>query len=375
MSSCFLSLSQAKSLAKKYETPLFVISKRKLEENFKTLSRCLPNVKLFYALKANPHMEIAKTVVELGGNLDVSSLGELDIAKRLRIAPQRIIYTQPIKKESEIKAVHSYGIDLFIFDNEVELEKIARSAKGSRVLLRIKVSNPYCVVDLSEKFGADPSLAQPLFKKAKNLGLNPCGIAFHVGSQTINPLAYVRTLITVKKMFDLLAIKGMDMSILDIGGGFPISYLDQIISIESFCEPIYYTLENYFHNVEIIAEPGRFIVGDACALICEVVGKAERDGIVWYYIDDGLYGTFSGKVYDHADYPIVSEEKGAKSPCVIAGPTCDSFDVVFRNRVLPELDVGDILIFPDVGAYTLSSASEFNGIKRPRVIVLEEVDI
>ncbi len=363
---------RAREILRSHPTPLLVCSRQIIGRKFELLKRLFPEVSHFYAMKANSHPKVVEQVVNMGMGLDVSSPGELSLAKKYSVPGEKIIYTQPIKKEEEIEIARDYGVKALIFDNPEEAKKIARIWKEAPVLLRIKVENPFCVVNLSEKFGAEPGDAKELIKFAREKGLNPRGIAFHVGSQTVNPVPYIETLKIVKRQFDILASEKIFMDLLDIGGGFPVTYRQPLMAIEQFIEPINHVLENYFPSTEIISEPGRFIIGDACYLIARVVGKAIRKGMNWYYIDDGLYGSFSGKVYDHADYPVLTEREGQGKPSVIAGPTCDSFDVVYREILLPELEIGDILIFTSMGAYTYSSASNFNGLEKPNLIIEEE---
>ena len=367
----FLDFDQAKDIAEKHGTPVLVLSKQRLIENYYKLSEALPNVELYYALKANPHIEVVKILKELGSSFDICSTGEFFTMQELQITNSRVVFTHPIKKEEEIEYLYDKGTRLFVFDNDLELDKITRFAPKSNVLLRLAVSNPYCVVNLSYKFGAEPSNAESLISKAISNGLNVKGLCFHVGSQTTNPYAYVETILTCKKISDILTLKGIKMELLNIGGGFPISYTGSVIPIENFCEPIKEALNNFFPNLHIIAEPGRFIIGDAVVLITKVIGKSERKSVKWYYIDDGLYNSFSGKVYDNADYNIISDKTTNKQQCIIAGPTCDSFDVISTEKVLPELEIGDLLHVTSMGAYTSCSASGFNGYERTKTVVIE----
>ncbi len=364
---------KAKEIGEKFSTPVLVCSTERIREKYLLIRKLLPDVFPYYAVKANPHPKIVEQMVKLGMGLDVSSPGELSLAKDLGLTGEKVIYTRPIKKIGEIELARDYGVKTLIFDNINEIEKISEVWKGAPVLLRLKVKNPFCVVNLSEKFGAEPGQAKELMKYALSLGLKPKGLAFHVGSQTTNPLPYIETLKIAKRLFDIFSSEGFEMEILDIGGGFPVVYKEPVMAIEHFIEPANQVVENYFSGIEVISEPGRFMIGDSCYLIASVVGKAKRKGMNWYYIDDGLYGSFSGKVYDHADYPIVTEREGKKRPSVIAGPTCDSFDVTHREVLLPELEIGDFLIFPSMGAYTASSASNFNGIEKTKIILEEEI--
>jgi ornithine decarboxylase len=367
----FLSFERAEELALRHGTPLLVISRSKLKENYLTLKDSLPGVGLFYAVKANPHPSVAKVINSIGGNFDISSVGEFELIRRLKVPGDRLIYTQPIKKPEEIEYLYNNGVDLFVYDNEEELYKIRKTAPGARLLLRVATSNPHCVVNLNYKFGVEPGEAEGLIGKAAAMGLTVAGIAFHVGSQSANYYAYVDTILACKRIYDLMAVKGIKMDILDIGGGFPVRYLENIMPIHRFCEPINDALNNYFPGTRIIAEPGRVICGDAAVLVTRVVGKSKRNAVQWYYIDDGLYNSFSGKVYDHADYEIVSKKAENPSRCVLAGPTCDSFDVISSDIILPDLAIGDLLLVPSMGAYTNVSATEFNLLPKAKIIVID----
>lgn len=369
----FLDFDQARDIAKKHGTPVLVLSKQKVIEKYSKLSNALPRVSLYYALKANPHVEVVRILNEVGSNFDICSIGEFNTLQGLQIntGNGRVIYTNPTKKEEEIRFIYGQGIDLFVFDNSLELRKIAQSAPGGNVLLRLEVSNPHCAVNLSYKFGAEAGEAEPLISEAVSLGLNVKGICFHVGSQTANPQPYADTIMTCKKIADRLTSKGIRLDLLDIGGGFPVSYTSSIMPIEKFCEPINEALDNFPTDTRIIAEPGRFLVGDAVVLITKVIGKSRRKDVQWYFLDDGLYNSFSGKVYDNTDYNIISEKTRNKEQCVVAGPTCDSFDVISTKKVLPELEMGDLLLVTSMGAYTSCSASEFNCHKRTQTVVVD----
>ncbi len=362
----------AARLVREHGTPLLVTFGDVIERNFLALSSLMPRVKIFYAVKANPDVPVLETLVRLGAGLDVASPVELELARSLSVPASRLLYTQPIKKEEEIALVRDCGLDLLVCDNAEEVRKVGRTHPGCGILLRIRVTNPYCVVDLSQKFGCDPADVPALVELVVSSGLVPRGLCFHVGSQTISPSPYVETLKLVRSLMHELALGGVDLDILDIGGGFPLSYLNPIISIDSFCEPVVNTLDHLFGGHQLYSEPGRFIVGNASSLLARVVGRSVRDGLPWYYVDDGLYGTLSGKVYDQADYPVRTFKQGPGTRCVVAGPTCDSFDVAFKDLVLPELDVGDVICIECVGAYTTASATAFNGMGAAKRVFIDK---
>jgi ornithine decarboxylase len=355
-------------------TPLLIASKEQISKNYKRLKGCLPQVEIFYAVKANHHPKIIRILQELGSNLDISSLGELELALSSGFEPNQLLYTRPIKDEAELRKLKEYGIKPLIFDNENELKKISVHYPHCELVLRIKIENPYCLINLSEKFGCELEEIIYLINKAKELGLKPAGLAFHVGSQTTDPFPFINILPKIKPIINELLVLGFDIALLDIGGGFPLFLEGSSVNIETFCQPIKHVLDNFFQNFRIISEPGRFIIGNACFLVTKVIGKSDRKGIRWYYIDDGLYGCFSGKIYDQADYPIFTLKKNESKGhlCTIAGPTCDSFDVIFKNKLLPELNEGDYLICPYMGSYTYSSATEFNLLKKAELVIIEE---
>lgn len=365
-----LDFERARELAKVHGTPLLVVSGERLRGNVADLRGSLPNVTLHYAIKANPDPAILKILTEEALAFDVSSLGEIDLVTAQGIGAEHLLYTRPINKDTELAQAYEAGLRWFVVDNAEEVAKLARCVPGANVLARIRVSTKDAVVDLSYKFGTRPTDALALIEQSRTAGLTVRGLSFHVGSQCTNPYSFVETIVTCRTIFNHASRQGVTMDTLDIGGGFPVSYLEPVMPIEQFCEPIAQALERYFGGYRVIAEPGRFIVGNAVTLVTQVVGKSVRDQITWYYIDDGLYGSFSGKLYDHCDYPIATEREERRQLCVIAGPTCDSFDVVYSNRALPELVIGDLMLVDGMGAYTNASASEFNGLPKAKIVLI-----
>lgn len=354
----------ARRLAERHGTPLLVLSVDVVRGNLTDLRTSLPGVGVHYAIKANPAAEVLEVLAGEGIDFDVSSIGEIDAVMRLGVGPEQMLYTKPVNKESELREAHRRGIRWFVVDNRHEILKVARCAPHSNVLVRLRVRTRDAVVDLSYKFGAPPADALGLIGEARAANLAVRGLSFHVGSQCTNPYTFVDTIITCRTIFNDVASTGPAMDTLDIGGGFPISYLTPVMPIEQFCDPIRHALERYFGSYRVIAEPGRFIVGDAVTLVTQVIGKSVRDDIAWYYVDDGLYGSFSGRLYDHCDYAITVDRQGPRHISVIAGPTCDSFDVIYANRALPDLEIGDLLLVAGMGAYTNASATDFNGLPR-----------
>ncbi|HEC12554.1 MAG TPA: type III PLP-dependent enzyme [Acidiferrobacteraceae bacterium] len=363
-----LSPDHARQLVAQHGSPLLLVSTNTLQQRYRILADLLSRVGLYYAVKSNPHPAVLKALAEAGSGFDVASEAELDAVLKYGVASERIIYTNPIKPMGAIGRLSEKGVATYFYDNDLELEKIARDCPGVRVILRINVINPNCVVDLGQKFGCHVSAAEPLLMKAIQLGLHPAGLSFHVGSQTSIPQPYADTISACKNIFNHMALQGLPLEVLDIGGGFPIPYKANTMPIDAFCKPIAAALDRYFPNTKIIAEPGRFISGPAAQLVTRVIGKETRNGIVWYYLDDGIYGSFSGCIFDHASYQFTSLNEGELRPCVLAGPTCDSFDIISSGEYLPPMEIGDILIAENMGAYTNASATTFNGIPLTKVV-------
>ena len=369
-----LSFARAATLAETVATPFLVLSVARMRERLETLRTHLPGVELYYAMKSNPDPELLGLVNGLVDGIDVASYGEVRAADAAGIAPPRLFHSNPIKKESDIAACAKHGVDWFTFDNIDEIPKLQAQAPATNVLLRVAIKNPHCVVNLGAKFGAQEGDALPLLLAARDAGLHVRGIAFHVGSQSQDPGIYVTALRLVRRIFDQAAAAGLELDTLDIGGGFPVSYRALMPDLEECCQVVSQgLLECFPEGVRVLAEPGRCISGDAMTLVVRVIGRSYRNGIPWYYIDDGVYGAFSGKLFDHCDYQLVPFRSGPLTDCVVAGPTCDSIDIVAVDQMLPELELGDLLLVPAMGAYTRASATSFNGFAPPLTVIdLEE---
>lgn len=258
------------------------------------------------------------------------------------------------------------------FDSEYELTKIARYAPGSRVIVRIKVPNVGSVVELSLKFGAELSDAVPLLLKARKLGLEPTGIAFHVGSQCTYGNNYLEALELARIILVEAEHRGLNLTVVDIGGGFPIRYFDSEEDWFSDIAPaIGLELSRMFEpEIRIIAEPGRALIGPAGLLVMSIIGKSIRNNKHWYYLDDGVYGALSGIIFDHCKYYFESLKKGPTQLTNLAGPTCDSIDIISPTEELPELELGDILFTRNIDAYSITHATSFNGIPPAKTVVV-----
>ena len=305
---------------------------------------------------------------------------DLDIAVRAGADPRDdLIFADTVKDPAQIAYAHSIGLDDFTFDNRSEILQIARHAPGTNVHLRITVSNEGSVADLSRKFGAQPGDAVELLLEARDHGLSPRGIAFHVGSQCLDVERYVEALDTTVQVFEQAAAAGLVMDYIDIGGGFPVRYLSEDIDLERICARIYSHYRQLFGaDVKLNAEPGRAVVGDAVCLVTKVISESVRENRNWLYFDDGAYGSFLDVLLYQMKYPMKTNTSGPSREYVLAGPTCDSIDVFSRSsdgsvctRPLPEMHVDDLLIAGSMGAYTYSLATRFNGFEPPTFVYID----
>jgi ornithine decarboxylase len=360
------------NLVRRHGTPLMAISRSALRAQIGRFRRALPRVEPFYAIKANPHPEILATLVVSGAGFDVASRVEMEAVLDAGAAPDRIIFANTIKDAMAIRAAARRGVRLMTFDSEYELDKIAEGAPGTRVIVRIKVSNVGSIVELSLKFGADPADAVQLLIKAHKLGLKPAGVSFHVGSQCMHLGNYVDALEMAAIIVRDSRLKQLPLEIVDIGGGFPIPHFDSDEDVfDKMASVIARELDRLFdRSIRIIAEPGRFIIGPAATLVMRVMGKAIRENKHWYYLDDGVYGTLSGLIFDHAKYQFKVLKSGRRQLSTLAGPTCDSLDIIARGEDLPELEIGDIVYVNNIGAYSSASATDFNGFSRAKIVMV-----
>lgn len=361
---------KTRALVEQHGSPLLLLDCDKLADQYRQLSAALPGVGLYYAVKAFPHVAIVNTLKQLGARFDIASTGEINLLRKQKVNPRDTIHTHPIKKDKDIKDALRFGCSTFVVDNHAEISKFKKYAHRVGLLLRVAFRSPDCAVDLSKKFGCSPEEVPALLKDASEHGLHVKGLSFHVGSQSTSPSTHVAAIEACSR---LIAEYEVPIRILDIGGGFPVDYdHGNDIDIDAFCAPIRAALAKLPEHVEVIAEPGRYLIAPAAASITTVVGKALRGDQPWYYLDDGVYGMFSGRIYDHARYPLHVFRSGPTRPSALVGPTCDSIDVIEEALELPELEVGDLVIGRMMGAYTAATASTFNSLPIPRIVVFGE---
>ena len=365
---------QLSTLVHRFGTPLFITSQKRLLEEVERFRRFFPRIKPYYAVKANSDLNIIRALIRARLSFDVASREEMELVLKNGAKAEDIIFAHPIKPPRSLIFARRKGVRLMTFDSEYELDKINRFYPGVEVLVRIKVPNVGSMVELSIKFGADPVDAIPLLIKAHRLGLKPVGVCFHVGSQCTRVQNYVDALEMSSIIVRDAQLKQIPLKIVDIGGGFPISYFDEKEdNLKKFALVINREIDRLFDSlIQFIAEPGRVLVGPASTLVMRVIGKSIRANKHWYYLDDGLYGGLSGIVYDHGKYKFKVLAKGPKQLSTLAGPTCDSLDIISTSEELPELEVGDIVYVENIGAYSLASATSFNGLPPPRSIFLKD---
>ena len=359
-------------LVARYGSPLFIIDAERVRGQYRRLAAALPGVELHYALKPLPHAAVITTLMDEGASFDLATNGEVDLVRRLGVAPERCIHTHPIKRESDIRTALDFGVTRFVVDNPDEVRKFVKFRTRARLLIRVSFRSPGAVCDLSRKFGCDPEAVMDLIRLAEELRIPIEGLSFHVGSQAADSGTTVQAINICSALIAKAAASGHALAVLDIGGGFPVDYVKSSLPIEQFCAPIRAALRELPPGVRVFAEPGRFIAAPAAIVVASVMGRALRDGQWWYYLDDGLYGSFSGQMYDHAVYPVAAlAQGGATYPSVLAGPTCDSIDVIREQIELPKLEAGDLIVGGVMGAYTWASASDFNFFPRATVLALD----
>ncbi|HOC55112.1 MAG TPA: type III PLP-dependent enzyme [Verrucomicrobiota bacterium] len=375
-----LSSNQLQHLAQQHGTPLFVVDHDELRRNYAQFRQCLPRVQVYYAVKANPDPAIVKTFYEAGAGFDVASMPEFRIVHQYiehLPGPERqawiwdkIIYANPIKANETLQELDPYK-PLVTFDNAEEIGKIRKHAPHAGLVLRLWVPNTGSVVELSTKFGAAPGEAVDLILAADKAGLQVEGLSFHVGSQATNFENYVAALNLAANVFQEARDRGYArMNLVDIGGGFPVPYDATVKPFAELAGIINSELDRLFpKDIQILAEPGRFLVATAAVAISQIIGKAVRNGKLCYYINDGVYHTFSGVLFDHCQYHLQAFKDGPTQICAVFGPTCDALDVVSLAEQLPaNLELGDLLYSKHIGAYSHASSTWFNGFPPAKVV-------
>ncbi len=350
--------------------PYLFMDKDILREKVLSIGRNIENSKVFYAVKANPDIDVLRFLNELGIGFEIASEGELRILASLGVNPSRIITSNPVKTFKFLQEACSYGIKYYAFDSRAEADKIAKYASNSSLYVRLTVSNEGSEWPLSKKFGVEIEDALELLLYAKANRLNPTGVTFHVGSQCNNIYNWNAALEKAKELCDLARDKGINLNILNIGGGYPIFYTKKVIDIETIEKRINSVIRQKFtQDMEIFIEPGRAVVGDAGIFVATVVGKAKRGDENWLYIDVGVFNGLMESI-GGIKYKYIVGSRAETKKWTIAGPSCDSFDVIDHDVELPEPEIGNLMLILSTGAYTISYASEFNGFPIPKTILI-----
>ncbi|NNM61893.1 MAG: type III PLP-dependent enzyme [Steroidobacteraceae bacterium] len=359
-------------LVARHGSPLLLIDAVRVRAQYRRLAAALPGVDLHFAMKPLPHRSVVEILRDEGACFDLASDGEIELARRAGVAAARCIHTHPIKRESDIRSALDFGIDTFVADNPDEIRKFGKFRRRAGLLIRVAFRSPDAVCDLSRKFGCDPQDVAPLCELAAALNITVHGLSFHVGSQAMSPTMHVEAIEACARLLSSAAVCCERPGVLDIGGGFPVDYRHTAMPIEDFCTPIRAALSTLPAGVRVIAEPGRYLVAPAAIGVATVMGRAKRAGRWWYYLDDGVYGSYSGRLFDHANYELDALRGGAeRHPSVLAGPTCDSIDVIEENLSLPRLAIGELVVGRSMGAYTWACASEFNFFPKASVLALD----
>lgn len=373
----WLSPDEITNFAREHGTPLQIVSRGRLLEQYAALKRELPMVDHHFAIKAFPSPDGLKILADAGISFDVASTGEIDLALKAGASPEKMIHTHPVKRHEDVSYAVALGIDTFVYDSLYELEVFAPFKDQVKLLLRVSFRTEDAQIDLSYKFGAPVESTVAMLEQTIAAGYQVIGLSFHAGSQLYSPQPMVEAITVCKGLFESAKELGIALSVLDIGGGWPAPYTEPVPDKKEFCAPIRQALERFFpENVRIVSEAGRGICAEAVVSVMSVMGMAEREDNMWYYLDDGIYGSYSGILFEHGEYHIWSlkelqHPELERTPGTLAGPTCDSVDVFARGVPLPALTRGDLLVSPSMGAYSWATSTSFNAFPIPKLIFID----
>src|SRR5512138_3687775 len=373
---------ELQKIARESGTPVVIIDHDTIRENYASFRKHLPKVQAYYAVKANAEPAIVHTLYKAGASFDVASLPEfmlvyenikdLPAKERQDYIWDKIVYANPIKPKETLEELDRYK-PLVTFDNRAELEKIRRYAPHAGLALRLRVPNTGSMVELSSKFGCDPGEAVDLIDEAFRVGLVVEGLSFHVGSQCTNFENFVQALNMAAAVLREAKGRGHEIKILDIGGGFPAPYDRHVKPFGLLARKINAEINRLFpEDIQILAEPGRFLVATAATSVAQIIGKAVRDGKTSYYIDDSVYHTFSGIIFDHCQYHMKAFKNGRMEICAVFGQTCDGLDTISQSEELPDLEIDDLVYSENIGAYSNASATWFNGFPPAKVVHINQ---
>jgi ornithine decarboxylase len=353
-----------------YTQPFLLVDSAIIREKYRRFVAAMPTVRVHYAVKANPHVEVVNVLAEEGSAFEMASQAELELIRSVGGQPDEVHYSNPIKPQRHIEHAVKNGVDWFALDSTDELEKIHGISPTANLYLRIDVPDFGSDWPLSGKFGAKPDEIEGILDAAAALKARLCGVTFHVGSQCRNVENWRGAIEAAHRVFGQMQTKGLKPRLLNIGGGFPVKLTKPIPSIEAIGRTVNVALAELPGDIRIVAEPGRYLVSDAACLVCQVIGKAQRDGKRWLYLDAGMFGGLFESTQG-LEYEMATDRQGNQVPWHVAGPTCDSVDVLVHDQMLPaDLETGDLIYVRNAGAYTTAYASGFNGFPLPEVRVI-----
>jgi len=358
-----------------HKTPFFLFSKKRMQDEVRQFNQYFPEASIHYAMKANSEPEVLQTLSDTGCGFEVASSYELNMLQEIKVAPEKILYGTSVKPASHIKEFFDYGVDRFAVDSFPELEKIAMTAPGSKVYVRVQVDDTGSVFKFSEKFGTEKENIVPLFLKARGLGLHPYGISFHVGSQANNLMAWANALKTLHEPLLQLRKLGIEIDMLNLGGGYPCKYIssEHDFDLKEIADSVLTQYKKLPYQPKLILEPGRRIIANTGILVTSIIARVERKENTWLFLDAGVYSAlFETMAYQGSTRYKVTSMRPAHDPAgalfALAGPTGDSPDVITREALLPkDISVDEKLIFHTVGAYNLVTSNRFNGFPKPDV--------
>ena len=359
------------SAAQRYTRPFLILDTAIVRDKLRRFRAAMPRVRPHYAVKANPDRRVLKVLVQEGCSFEIASVQELDLLMSLGVDPAGVFFSNPVKSRASIAYAAEKGLEWFAVDSVDELRRVHAAKSDAKAYLRIATPNIGSDWPLSGKFGAGPAETRDIVLTAAKLGADLAGVTFHAGSQCRNPENWRVGIEKARTLFDTMAKAGLRPRMLDIGGGFPVRHVKPIPSIEVIGEAVNESLQAFGPEVEIAAEPGRYLVSDAGYFVCRVLGTAMRAGKRWMHWDAGLFGGVI-ETTEGLKYKIRTDRSGPDVPWHVAGPTCDSVDVVLRDEPLPsDLQDGDFIYIRNAGAYTTAYASEFNGFPLPEARIFE----
>ena len=355
----------------RYTRPFLILDAALVREKVRRFRAAMPRVRPHYAVKANPDRRIVKVVGQEGAGFEIASTSELDLLLALGASAADVFFSNPMKSRQAIAYAAARGVAWFVVDSVDELRRIHEIRSDARTYLRIATPNIGSDWPLSGKFGAGAGETREIIATAAKLGADLAGVTFHAGSQCRNPANWRVGIEKARAVFEAMAKAGLKPRLLDIGGGFPVRHVKPIPSIEVIGEVVNEAIGEFPEDVQVIAEPGRYMVSDAGYFVCRVLGTTTRGGKRWMHWDAGLFGGVI-ETTEGLKYKIRTERSGPDIPWHVGGPTCDSVDVVLRDEPLPsDLQEGDFIYIRNAGAYTTAYASEFNGFPLPEVRVFE----